>query len=173
MPHFQRNKAIFKYSQIFAGLDLSSIVISLLSRSALAKITKVTHVLQVGLLFLSNVEFDSYKEWKSTVTTGEHCYTATDINLCPSAPYSKSPSVHCLLHLASIVSIWPPLVIWRAGESFFWHSSELHTVLISTLPAFVCWWDNSLKYFCHQRWSQSPGDPSKLFMLSELIHRRI
>lgn len=61
MSQFQRNKVIFKYSQTFAGLDLSSIVISLLIHPALAKITNVTHVLQVGLLFLSNAEFDSYK----------------------------------------------------------------------------------------------------------------
>lgn len=62
---------------------------SLFIQATLAKITKAAHVQPVGSFFL-NMQSELHKG-KSTVTTGEHSYTATNTNLCPSAPDFNIP----------------------------------------------------------------------------------
>lgn len=64
---------------------------SLFNQLSLAKITKTTHVQPVGSFFLNNTGSELHNKGKSTITTGEHSYTATNTDLCPSASYFNRP----------------------------------------------------------------------------------
>lgn len=87
---------------------------SLFIQPVLANITKATCVQPVGSFFLSKLR----NKGKSTVTTGEHSYTATNTDTCPSASYFNISFCSLFATSGRYFKYVTTLVIRRAGGSF-------------------------------------------------------
>lgn len=129
-----------KQVQIFATLDCSSTVMFYFSFLLLLRLPKPVMFNKWALSSLAIHDLNDSSRERVLLPLGSTLIQLQVLIYAHQLPI-LSHFLHCLKHLAGILSVWPLLVIRRAGESFFGCSSEdwiLLRYLLWSLPLCAC-----------------------------------
>lgn len=154
-----------KQLPIFAILDCSSTVKTYLSFQLLPRLPKPVMFNKWALSSLA-IHGLNHSSRERVLLPLESTLIHLQILIYVHQVPTLSHFLHCLKHLAGILSVWPPLVIRRARGSFLDALQKTGSCYTTFCVHFLYVLVGQQYWVCHWRWSESWGKPWKLCFLS-------